>query len=110
MFTMCSRCVHDMFTICSSTIDDHRKDERLFISVRCSTIQLQLHYHVESIPPSLSKHGETRPSNGWWRRGPRGAAEGLAKSITALAGASVLGYTAYQSVYTVQGRHRAVGL
>ena len=40
--------------------------------------------------------------------GPRRAAEGLAKSITALAGASVLGYTAYQSVYTVQGGHRAV--
>jgi prohibitin 2 len=40
--------------------------------------------------------------------GPRRAAEALGKSVTALAGAAVLGYGAYNSFYTVQGGHRAV--
>jgi prohibitin 2 len=40
--------------------------------------------------------------------GPRRAAEAVGKSITALAGAAVLSYGAYNSFYTVQGGHRAV--
>jgi prohibitin 2 len=40
--------------------------------------------------------------------GPRRAAEALGQSITALAGAAVLSYGAYNSFYTVQGGHRAV--
>jgi prohibitin 2 len=40
--------------------------------------------------------------------GPRRAAEALGRSVTALAGAAVLGYGAYNSFYTVQGGHRAV--
>lgn len=40
--------------------------------------------------------------------GPNRAAQAAARSIGALAGAAVLGYGAYNSVYTVQGGHRAV--
>lgn len=40
--------------------------------------------------------------------GPKRAAAAAARSVTALAGASVLGYGAYNSFYTVQGGHRAV--
>lgn len=40
--------------------------------------------------------------------GPGRAAQALASSVTALAGAGVLGYGAYNSMYTVQGGHRAV--
>jgi prohibitin 2 len=40
--------------------------------------------------------------------GPRRAAEAAARSVLAAAGAAALGYGAYQSVYTVQGGHRAV--
>lgn len=40
--------------------------------------------------------------------GPRRAAEAAARSSLALLGAVGLGYGAYQSVYTVQGGHRAV--
>lgn len=40
--------------------------------------------------------------------GPRKAAEAIGRSVTALAGAAVLGYGAYNSFYTVQGGHRAV--
>lgn len=40
--------------------------------------------------------------------GPRRAAEAAAQSLTALVTAGVLGYGAYNSVYTVQGGHRAV--
>lgn len=40
--------------------------------------------------------------------GPRRAAQAAARSMGALLGAGVLGYGAYNSVYTVQGGHRAV--
>jgi prohibitin 2 len=40
--------------------------------------------------------------------GPRRAAEAAARSVVAAAGAAALGYGAYQSMYTVQGGHRAV--
>lgn len=40
--------------------------------------------------------------------GPGRAAQALASSIAALAGAGVLAYGAYNSMYTVQGGHRAV--
>jgi|Transcript_46323 prohibitin 2 len=40
--------------------------------------------------------------------GPQRAAAAAARSVTALAGAGLLGYGAYNSVYTVQGGHRAV--
>lgn len=40
--------------------------------------------------------------------GPGRAAAALASSVTALAGAAVLGYGALHSIYTVQGGHRAV--
>lgn len=40
--------------------------------------------------------------------GPRRAAQAAARSVGALLGAGVLGYGAYNSVYTVQGGHRAV--
>lgn len=40
--------------------------------------------------------------------GPGRAAQALASSLTALAGAGVLAYGAYNSMYTVQGGHRAV--
>lgn len=40
--------------------------------------------------------------------GPGRAAAALASSVTALATAGILGYGAYNSIYTVQGGHRAV--
>lgn len=40
--------------------------------------------------------------------GPRRAAEALGRSIMALGGATILGYGAYNSFYTVQGGHRAI--
>jgi prohibitin 2 len=40
--------------------------------------------------------------------GPRQAAAALGRSLGALAGAALLGYGAYNSVYTVQGGHRAI--
>ena len=40
--------------------------------------------------------------------GDGGAAAAAAKAVTSLAAAGVLGYGAYNSVYTVQGGHRAV--
>ena len=40
--------------------------------------------------------------------GPKRAAAAAARSLGALAGAALLGYGSYNSVYTVQGGHRAV--
>jgi len=40
--------------------------------------------------------------------GPKRAAAAAARSLGALAGAAILGYGAYNSIYTVQGGHRAI--
>ena len=56
----------------------------------------------------MAKQASAAASSGGGGGGPRRAAEAAARSIMAAAGAAVLGYGAYQSIYTVQGGHRAV--
>lgn len=55
-----------------------------------------------------SAGGGTGGGAGGGGGGPAKAAAAAARSVGALAGAAVLGYGAYNSVYTVQGGHRAV--
>lgn len=57
---------------------------------------------------SASAGGGGGPGGATGGGGPRRAAEAAARSVAATAGAVALGYGAYQSVYTVQGGHRAV--
>ena len=66
----------------------------------------QLKEAMQRLAKSMPKGGAGggMPSGG----GGGGAAKAAASATGALAGAAALGYGAYNSVYTVQGGHRAV--
>lgn len=62
----------------------------------------------EAFQRMAKQAGEAAAASGAPGGGPRRAAEAAARSVLAAAGATALGYGAYQSMYTVQGGHRAV--
>lgn len=56
----------------------------------------------------MAQQAQSAGAGGGGGGGPQRAAAAAARSIGALAGAGLLGYGAYNSIYTVQGGHRAV--
>ena len=63
---------------------------------------------MKRMAQQMRNSGGSGGGSGGGGGGPGRAAAALASSVTALAGAAVLGYGALHSIYTVQGGHRSV--